>query len=90
MIEVVEAKAYTCDACGARMTDDRCGYCADGADMLGTTDGALAKLGAAMGLSHVIDEDCGECGCWRVELVSGFGDALSVPVRFCPMCGREL
>ena len=52
-----------------------CEYCTDGADMLGTTDGALAKLGAAMGLSHVIDDDRGERGCWRVELVSGFGDA---------------
>ena len=67
-----------------------CGYCADGADMLGEADGALAKLGAAMGLSHVVDEDRGGRGCWRVELVSGFGDARSVPVRYCPMCGRGL
>lgn len=67
-----------------------CEYCDEGANMLGTTDGALAKLGAAMGLSHVIDDDRGERGCWRAELVSGFGDARSVPVRYCPMCGSEL
>lgn len=67
-----------------------CEYCDEGANMLGTTDGALAKLGAAMGLSHVIDEDRGEWDYWCVELVSGFGDARSVPVRYCPMCGREL
>lgn len=67
-----------------------CRYCTDGADMLGETDGALAKLGTAMGLSHVIDEDYGEWDYWCIELVSGFGEARSVLVRFCPMCGREL
>lgn len=67
-----------------------CEYCTDGADMLGPTVGAMAKLDAAMGLSHVIDEDYGEWDYWCIELVSGFGEALSVPVRFCPMCGREL
>lgn len=44
-----------------------CGYCMDGADMLGPTVGALAKLGTAMGLSHVFDEDYGEWDYWCIE-----------------------
>ena len=73
-----------------KQMSSECGYCTDGADMLGPTVGALAKLGTEMGLSHVIDEDYGEWDYWCIELVSGFGEALSVPIRYCPMCGRLL
>lgn len=67
---------------------EECDFCMEGAGMLAEANGLLANLHATMGVGHAYGD--GDGGWWRIEVVTGFGDAFSVPIGFCPMCGREL
>ena len=68
-----------------------CDFCMGHASILDGTDGALTNTRASMRLvRNTFRCDEAVYGFWRIDLMSDIGYALSVPVGFCPMCGREL